>query len=463
MLKANCRTLGLTIALVAGGAAALASQRNLSLREEGERAAGFHQVFQAGARDVKGKFMGGTIMAALVPHDGKLFAVNGFTWDQPGNDPAPGAQVLVLDRPGGDWRLDYELRKSAWRASLKSVTFTTDGQGRPLTRRVPMLLAASSNTEGGVNVYSRDDATGTWTAMTLAQAKGTAKTRSLALHHDRVTGVDRVFAGSLPSGLFSGVYDPAAPGRIHWDSTPELSGYQARAMGFAECGGDLYVAIKPNLYRRIDGEHPRWERVYTIPGDFVKESSGLRGLTTIDQSGGRGQALLAALEGRPARIVRIDPEDGYKETVELDLLDFLERQWGRRPSWVIAAYNDAAAATDPRTGKKALLIGLSASFAPPGDALPKDGWEPGAWYLIRYDETRYELKQIVDASRNPRRRLFASRTIALSPFGDGIVYFGGYDAAKNPSHNTAWIFAAPLATAFGPQPGLQDRTVRIVE
>ncbi len=443
------RALGTAIALLAGGAV-LAGQRHPS-PEVGERPAGFHQVFQAGTRDAKGSFMGGTIMAALVPHGGKLYAVNGFTWDQPGEDPAPGAQILVLDRPDSSWRLDYELKKSAWRASLKSVTFTTDGRGGKLERPVPMLVAAASDTEGGVTVHSRDDATGAWTAMTLAKVSGTAKVRSLSLHHDRVTGVDRVFAGTLPAGLFSGVYDPAVPGRVRWDGTPELSGYQARAMGFAECGGDLYVAIKPNLYRRIDGEHPRWEKVHTIPGEFAKESSGLRGLTTIDKPDGRGQALLAALEGHPSRIVRIDPADGFKETVELDLLDFLGREWGRRPTWVIAAYNDIAPVTDPRTGRKALLIGLSASFAPTGDELPKDGWEPGAWYLIRYSETRYELRQIVDASRNPGRDLLAARTIAMSPFSDGAVYFGGYDAAKNPSHNTAWIFEAPLTTVLGPR------------
>jgi hypothetical protein len=440
MLKARRDILVLTILLTAGAALA------------GQHTAGFHQVFQAGSRDPKGNFMGGTIMAALVPHDGKLFAANGFTWDQPGEDPAPGAQILVLDRPGGEWRLDYELKKSAWRASPKSVTFTTDGAGRKLAKPVSMLLAATSDSAGRAAVHSRDDATGTWTAMTLAQVSGTAKVRSLSLHRDRVTGVDRVFAGILPAGLFSGVYDPAVPGRIRWETTPELAGYQARTMGFADCNGDLYVAIKPSLYRRIDGEHPRWEKVYTIPGPFVKESSGLRGLTAVDRPDGRGQALLAALEGRPSRIVRIDPEDGFKETVELDLLDFLGREWGRRPTWVIAAYNDIAPVTDPRTGRKALLIGLSASFAPPGESLPKDGWETGAWYLVRYDAAHYELRQILDSAPHPRRNLLATRTIAPSPFGDGTVYFGGYDAAKNPSHNTAWIFEAPLATALGPRP-----------
>jgi hypothetical protein len=441
MLKLYGRGLGLGIALLAAGA--LVGQQ--------QRSPGFHQVFQAGARDESGKFMGGTILAALVPHGGRLFATNGFTWDQPGEDPTPGAQVLALDRPGGPWRLDYELQKSAWRASLKSVTFTTDGRGGRLKKPVPMLLAGTSDTSGVVAVHSRDDGTGAWTAMILARVSGTAKTRSLALHHDRVTGVDRIFAGSLPSGIFSGVYDPAAPGRIRWDKTPELAGYPFRVMGFAECGGVLYAASKPHLYRRMDGDHPRWEEVYTIPGEIAKESSGLRGLTAVDNPKGRGQALLAALEGHPSRIVRIDPSNGYKETVELDLLDFLGREWGRRPSWVIAAYNDLAPVTDPRTGKKAWLIGLSASFAPPSDELPKEGWEQGAWFLIRYDEARYELRRIADPSLSRTGNLVATRTIAPSPFGDRTVYFGGYDATKTRSHNTAWVVDAPLTTVLGPQ------------
>ncbi len=444
-------TPGMFLLLLALGLApdtALTAQRPVG---PPEREAGFHQVFQAGTRDAAGRFLGGTIMAALVPHGGRLFAVNGLTWDQPGTDPAPGAQVFVLDRPGGAWRLDFEMPKSAWRLSLKSVTFTTDGRGKALKKPAPMLLAASSDTAGGVNVFSRDDATGAWTTMTLARVEGTAKTRSLFLHRDSVTGVDRVFAGTLPSGVFSGVYDPAAPGRVRWDREPELADYKFRAMGFAEHGGNLYVAIKPNLYRRVDGEHPRWEQVYTIPGAFMKESSGLRGLTTIDHPGGRGQALLAALEGRPARIVRIDPADGFKETVELDLIEFLARAWGRRPTWVIAAYNDIPTVIDPATGKKVQLIGLSASFAPPTEELPKDDWETGAWYLVRFSDQHYELRQLVDSSPSPRKNLLAIRTIAPSPFGDGDVYFGGYDAAKNPSHNTAWIFETTLSRAIGSQ------------
>ena len=45
-----------------------------------------------------------------------------------------------------------------------------------------------------------------------------------------VTGQERVFAGTVPIGLFSGTYDPDAPGQIRWDARPELDGYSRRPM-----------------------------------------------------------------------------------------------------------------------------------------------------------------------------------------------------------------------------------------
>ena len=57
-------------------------------------------MFRAGTRDSAGRFMGGTELFTLVSHAGKLWASIGYYWDEPGGDPSPGAQVLVLDRPG---------------------------------------------------------------------------------------------------------------------------------------------------------------------------------------------------------------------------------------------------------------------------------------------------------------------------------------------------------------------------
>ncbi|HWM95358.1 MAG TPA: hypothetical protein VN493_31685 [Thermoanaerobaculia bacterium] len=416
----------------------------------GERISqGFRQVFQAGTRDPEGRFMGGTEVFNLVRHGGKLWALTGYPYDQPGGDPTPGAQILVLDRPDGEWRVDYEFGQKKWRANLDSFTFTTDGRGRKLDKPVSILVGAPADFGGEIVLYSRDDATGTWTPMPLAKSEKIASVRSLALHRDRVTGVDRIFAGVLPNGLYSGVYDPEAPGRIRWDAEPELTGYDQRPLSFAECNGVLYMAAKPHLFRRIDGEQPRWETAYTIPGPVHKFSFGLRGLTPIPNPSGPGEVLLAALEGYPAWIIRLDPAKGFESTLEVDLVDFVERHFGRKPSWVTAPHNDLTPVIDPATGRTIHLIGSAFSFAPISGEYPKTEWDRGAWYLVRHEGGRYEIRKIVTGTDDPE--LIATRSIVVSPFGDGTLYFAGYNPNGAPAHNTGWIFAAPLETALAPR------------
>lgn len=413
------------------------------------RHTGFQRSYQAGTRDVNGRYMGGTEIMHLVAHAGRLYAATSTMWDEPGDDPAVGAQVLVLDRPDGAWRVEHEFDVRNWRASLVPVTFTMDGNGRRLAAPVSLLLAAPSDGQGHTLLDSRDEATGTWTRMTLAKgANRTASVRSLGQHRDRVTGLERVFAGTLPGGLYSGVHDPTMPGGIRWDAFPELTGYKTRPMAFAVCNGALHVAIKPHLYRRVDGEQPRWEPVYTLPEEVARISSGLRGLTTLPSPSGQGEVLLAALEGEQARIVRIDPNDGYRGTVDLDLLDFLGREWGRRPGYAIAAYDDMTPVPLPGDGGTALLIGFEATTSTSHDTHPKDGWDPEGRYLLRHPDGRYESRCITDPTLRPRPRLVSTRTIALSPFGDGTVYFGGYDPNSLPAHNTGWVFSAPLDVAL---------------
>ena len=90
-----------------------------------------------------------------------------------------------------------------------------------------------------------------------------------------MTGIDRVFAGQDPRGVFSGTYDPTITGRIRWSAFPELdlssvssagisgrNGY-LRVSSFAECNGQLYTAIGQHIYERIDGAEPHWRLVYT--------------------------------------------------------------------------------------------------------------------------------------------------------------------------------------------------------
>lgn len=410
--------------------------------------AGFQRAYEAGTRDPDGQFMGGTEMFTLATHAGKLWAATGYYWDLPGKDPSPGAQVLVLDRPGGTWRVSRQFDSKEWRTSLDAVTFTTDGKGEKLAHPVSMLVAVPTNPDGNLVVHVRDEKSGTWTTAPLATGGKIVSARSAFVHRDRVTGVDRVLVAAYPNGMFSGVYDPAAPTRIRWEQAPELTGYD-RPMGFAECNGSVYLTAK-NLYRRVDGESPRWEKVFSFDEKILKPGVGMRGLAAIPNPQGPGEILLIAADGNPAKILRIDPALNYKATEELDVLDLLARQWGRRPSAAVPAYNGMTPVTDPRTGETVHLLGLAANFSAAASAeeYPKEGWERGGWYLIRHADGRYEMRQILDESKP---RLIATREIKVSPFGDRTLYFAGYNPNTNLSHNTAWIYSAPVAVALAPQ------------
>ncbi len=409
----------------------------------------FRRVFHAGMYDDDHQLLGGTEVLHLVPHRGRLFCslsykLNAYLPE----DPSTGAQIIVLDRPDGSWRLVQGYERAHWRVTLESVTFTEDGRGRSLDAPLSLLLAAPSDSRGTVYVDSLDDDTGTCTRTHLGSGPGVASIRSFFVYRDKVTGVERVFAGTSPLGIFSGTCDPEVPGRIRWDDTAEMTGYTRRPMSFTECNGELYVSIKPDIYRRIDGNVPQWEKVYTIPVPLIVPSSGLRGLTTVSRPSGCGQVLLAALEGDQCRVVRIDPEDDFRETVELEVLDFLGERWGQRPTYGVVAYDDFTPVIDPRTDRTVLFTGLGATYSTRLDTHPADAWVRDAWYLIRHpDGQRYDLQRIESTDVPPEQELVAARTIAVSPFDPSMLYIGGYDPNAKPCRQTAWVFSAPIEAA----------------
>jgi hypothetical protein len=247
----------------------------------------FRVSYTPGSPGDSGRFTGGTEMRVLAAHAGRLYAGNGYWEDRPGPEGFQGAEILVLDGSGGHWRVDhaFDARLSDGRrrdlavSALEEVTFATDGGGARLPAPVSMLIAASWDLSGTAQVFSRDDATGAWTGATLAQDRPIPgflpQVRSLGQHRDRVTGVDRVFAGQDPRGIFSGTYDPRVAGRIRWGAAPELdlsgvssagisglNGY-LRVSSFAECNGRLYAAVGQQIYERIDGKTPHWRQLYS--------------------------------------------------------------------------------------------------------------------------------------------------------------------------------------------------------
>jgi hypothetical protein len=382
-------------------------------------------------------------------------------WMDPDLSFSVGPQILVKESPRSRWKLDYQIDKEILRVDqLASITLGTDGQGNNLSQPVNLLLAGMgvyvSQQPSEATVAVRDDSTNKWITVNLVSLSDAGTIRAIGTHKDKITGVDHVFAGVHPAGIFSGVYDSTAPGQIRWESTPEFANVIDRVMSFGECNGELYVAIKPAIYKRIDGPAPSWEKVYeytTYPTDVPSwqgGSSGMRGLTAIPNPEGEGEVLLMALEGVAleifpmAKIVYLNPADNNSVTTDLDLTEFLKGQLGGEWNYVATAYNDMEHVTDPNTGEDLLLMGLGV-FQVDSDS---------TWYLVRHPDATYTLHEIpyIFDFRGQPKKLHGTRTIRVSPFAkdnNQLLYFGGYDCTGTPSLNTAWIYYADIGTVLG--------------
>lgn len=436
-------------------------------------AEGWEQSYHAGTFDENGNFMGGTETMSLVAHKGKLYAgtsmwMNPF-WKDRQFPFTISAQILVKESAYDTWKLDYQTDKQILRVDhLASITLSTDDKGTMLSPPVNLLVAGLCGIEAAT-VAVHDDEKDTWVTTSLPSVANEATsattipivtTRAIVTHRDTVTGFDHVFAGVYPGIILRGVYDAAVQGRIRWDKTPELSIFTDRIMAFAECNGELYAAIKPAIYKRVDGRNPKWIKVYeytTYEGDkpsLEGGSSGMRGLTAIPNPNGEGEVLLMALEGYETKIVYLDPSDNNSVTTDLDLDAFYQEQWGadwelcKKNGWDynLAAYNDMVPVTDSKTGETLLLIGLMVVYHP--------SKPDSTWYLVRRPDATYTLHEIpyfFDLRGWPKK-LQGTRAIRVSPFAEDqehVLYFGGFDCIGKNSHNTAWIYKTDINTALG--------------
>jgi hypothetical protein len=238
-------------------------------------------------------------------------------------------------------------------------------------------------------------------------------------------------------------------------------------MCMTEANGVLYAAagiedespLSGGLFRRVDGEKPRWELVWRWPhlirerGD---ETEILRGLTAIpDPQGGKHEVLLGTCN-YPGVVYRIDPKRNFVVTTELDIRAYFAKAFGvsqlRGPC--LSAYNNFLPATDPDTGEKVHMLGLWINH-PDGRAT-----ENGAstWYLVRHADGTYAHGRVFDPKHpklNPPRGLLATRTIEVSPFPEDkgrVLYFGGFDCARIESRNTAWIYRGAIPPADKERP-----------
>ncbi|HEY3322636.1 MAG TPA: hypothetical protein VGP72_19430 [Planctomycetota bacterium] len=422
---------------------------------------GWQQVFNAGILDAStGQPLRGTELTHLVAHKGRLYAGNGYWMDTRGAANTSWAQVLVLESRGAAWKADLTLGPKHLRTTaLKSVTFAVDANGKTLAAPVNLLLAASDTQEGAIhdsNIWTHNDDTGAWVKTTLPAGHDLRRsTRALAVHRDRQTGVDRIFAAVGAPGIYSGVFDSALPGKIRWDKKAELGPVTIRPMSFVEANGCLYASVGASVYRRTDGAAPVWEKVYSDDTKEHWELGGIRGLTAIPAPSGGGEAILFS---HTDRIIRLDPNDNNRATVELNMRALLAQNWKTPvPGAIIAAYNDMLPIQDPVAHQTVHIVGVEGCIqrgVKDGNCRPDShgGWYAGGSYLIRASDRSYRLKEVNGRWGPGKPKLVAPRAYVVSPFVEDEgkwVYFGGFDCNFVPALDTAWIFRAPIDVVLG--------------
>ena len=295
-------------------------------------------------------------------------------------------------------------------------------------------------------------ARGTWEESTvtwgsLSDSEEQLSCRTVNMHRDTVTGVDRIFFDVGTKGIWSGVYDPGQPGKIRWDTSPETTGISlpVRALAIIEANNSLLFSSGPYIYRRNDGASPS----YTLVGGasdlyqglaMANGDDGIRGMTTIPNPEGTGDSILFAWLDC---IYRLDPDSGgnYTRNSEACLANSTEGYLGSTVLMAYAAVNDMFPVVDPGTSQTVYVLGL-APYLSPGQ------YPLAALYAIRGAGGYYSIRQVDPGSAMDLR---ATRTYALSPFpqdNGNSIYFGGFDDDYLPAHNTAWIFQTTVENAL---------------
>lgn len=426
-----------------------------------------------GSKDQNDLLIGGTELRALSSFDGKLFAANGYWTDRHLEKSwLPGAQVFRLDKSiseGGKWVVDLHIeermpngirRRFHTISEMKAVRFERDASGQALSAPVDLLVVGVWDLSTGLHVFTRDTSgPSSWAKSTIVPddgAKAPWHVRSFTLHRDAVTGADLLFAGTsgkakVPRGIYRATYDPSAPGKLKWNSSAEawgrIPGPDDRVMSMTVANKKLYATVCGKLYERQDGPTPKWNLTYQHPRDRCPPTPGewsYRGATAIDNPDG-SQSIITAMEGTSI-FGRWDFQNGFKASRELALKPFLAARL-KRPEiqYTIAAYNGFTKINLPNS-QTIHLAGIEALI---GEGQPNTwhGWQRGAWFISRHDESSFKLNHIPPAPKEGA--MVAVRAMIQSPFASEphVIYAGGFDAnhVLNVNHNTAWLYRGEFA------------------
>ena len=404
-------------------------------------------------------------------------------------------QVLVKDRANGPWTV-FEQTQGLRVQALDAVAVPSDqglGGGRSLLVTQAVLDGRS------VVQWALDGAHAFAPADAYALSSASDDVRAFGAHE--ADGHWAVYAGVNPTGILRGVWSPSRHTLV-FDPTPELSvaggkpGVPARKVtGFADCGGALYSTINTTLYRRNDGNLPagvaRWVPLYEEPKAPAAFNSGLRGITCFTHDG--SPSLLVSTEG-DGDVYRFDdlpsgqidvpssarPGSGVTAlgpTLEFAPVPAIAQMLAKIGTtvppmgngsigYVIAAYNNGDFHTVELDGKTGQVFGFEWGYL--GSCPQTRTCGPVAFKAIHFDahacfairtpsgaSQSYQVHCLSGPDFTPSESVsspirageaFVSiRTIVPSPFGDGRLYYGGYDCNFTPADGTAWVGTSTLS------------------
>ncbi len=474
LVKRSPAIIGL--AVIVCGIAGASGQQAITATDAGARV-DWTQSYDAGYRDGNGAYAGGSEIMHLIPHQGKLYAANGYwedsRWKGPPYAAKQSAQVLRLDSADGRWEVDLDMGRSNGRGLrymkgniLKSVRFTRDEFGKLLPQPQNLLvMAAGAYTQkhGVVSAWVRDDAAGTWNHVVVKYGSPMGGTRwiprDMEVYRDKVTGVERLFLLIGNPGIISGVYDASQPTNLRWDKKVEFpaSGtFTTRPLGMVQSNGSLLFSVGGVIYQRIDGPSPTYTEILNLGDGVNTDVGGIRGLTTIANPNGAGESILLlwAPNGRSSigQVKRLDPDGsgGYTAHDEANMRDLMSAKLGVEVGYTLGAHSNMYPAVHPVTGETVHIIGFQGILRG-SDHLKWKGSRlyAGAMYAIRTVDQTYTVHEVNGAYAPGKPVLVSPRTFAHSPFGDNLLFIGGHDASSNSSNDMAWIFKASLDVVLG--------------
>jgi arylformamidase len=444
---------------------------------------------QMGAPDVNGNVIQATETDHIIRHQDKLYAGLG-NWDDRAllRMPLPitdsinslpvggfygyyGAIVLVKESAGAPWKVDHYFGTSSMRVDVMSeLELTTDKFGNPLSEPFKILYTGVIETHKAY-VYTnwKDPYTGEWGRFLLdtdsdvpAGCAGAGSyvwapyVRQYWTAVNSITGVHEAFAGAATGKIYRGVYDPAAPGYILWDTIPEIDidstgSPCGRPMTALNINGQNLVGLAGKVFKRDDAMS-RWTEVLNPP------STELRAFSAIPAADGNGVEFLT---GNVNEVLRIDNRtEPMTYVTELDLNTLLKEKYGPGSISSFCAYNHFTPYIDPGTGH---LQQYSGTWTIHPYCYKRAPWN-GTFLLIRDQETRQcELSLIYDYEDAPQASssgssLRGARFFVKSPFSEHegrVFYTGGFDAAingqrdRNLFRNTAWLYRAEWSKDIG--------------